>query len=463
MSKSINKIRERNLDEELLNRLFFKDQKISFDNLSASVVSAIKSGTNAKTAYNDEELRNRIASLESSRITIASADEKYVSKATHIPTNNEISTEISAKFKEWEKKVADVLNKKVNLANGVIDESMLTPELKYKVNARYNNLYNNNSGNEIANDLSELTFQINKNTESLGRLDDYVTKHTVKKEDEITEEQLDGNIRAKLNKDTVPDGSLTLAAFNTEDREKLLKAINSDASLLSGRIAALEGKLSGEKGNVLYATEQGTAFQTLFASEVYATEDVDIYQSLRTAILAKPMSNTVSTDRITLDLSEYSHIVCLDESMLDTDTFLEKKERSSTEDDGSTVFMWEESEETISQRFSGQLLKDDVNDILFFLDPRGSVYRLVVGANAPVDVRYKEITCEIPPVGSYTFPLKNVRMRIHKILVLDTEVDSRSLNKYINAEGVVTAAYEDDEAVLYNDTNKEISVKVLYS
>ena len=50
-----------------------------------------------------------------------------------------------------------------------------------------------------------------------------------------------------------------------------------------------------------------------------------------------------------------------------------------------------------------------------------------------------------------------------KVLVLDEEENSRTKDKYINAEEVVSIARTDSEIIIYNDTEKEIKVRIIYS
>lgn len=49
-----------------------------------------------------------------------------------------------------------------------------------------------------------------------------------------------------------------------------------------------------------------------------------------------------------------------------------------------------------------------------------------------------------------------------QVLVLDEDPSSRTNGKYINSEGVVTISYDANQVSLYNDTLKELKIRLLY-
>ena len=51
-----------------------------------------------------------------------------------------------------------------------------------------------------------------------------------------------------------------------------------------------------------------------------------------------------------------------------------------------------------------------------------------------------------------------------KVLVKDTMSGSRTINKYINAEGVCTLAYNSKNSItLYNDADAQLDFKIIIS
>lgn len=80
----------------------------------------------------------------------------------------------------------------------------------------------------------------------------------------------------------------------------------------------------------------------------------------------------------------------------------------------------------------------------------------------------KSVDLNIPANSSYTINLSKddtpEQLNV-KVYIFDTEKNSRTYNKYINAEGVITVSisYEDDgKIILYNDSDQQNTVKLIY-
>ena len=75
-----NKIKLRNLDEEVINFFRANKEKLDFDDLNQKVLDVLNN-TNAVNTYDDSGLRSDIAELKSKKIDTIEADSKYALKA----------------------------------------------------------------------------------------------------------------------------------------------------------------------------------------------------------------------------------------------------------------------------------------------------------------------------------------------------------------------------------------------
>lgn len=253
-----NKIKKRNLDEEILNYFFSTDKKISYDYLDENVVSDIKNGPNATHAYNDTELRYRITQLEANKLGKAEAQSLYILAAnTYTRTEsdenldalkNELIVELDKKLS-----ITDAQDQYIAKQSGIITEDLLSRDLANKVNARYENQRPpTGSGSDVSlSDFNMLKLQVSNNAKSIENLELFVNNNTVLKTDTISEELLDSQIRNVIN-----NARLTTEPIEIEDlSQSLLDRINSGGSEggteITDQLRAVQDLLSLDSGEVL--------------------------------------------------------------------------------------------------------------------------------------------------------------------------------------------------------------------
>lgn len=197
-----NKIKLQNFDPEVLEYFHNKNTKITYDFLASDVVNDIKNGIGATQAYNDTELRQRIINLETNKLDSTSAESIYMKKVDAY-TKTEVdnlfinqNTLINSKLSTIEADSKYIQNK-----DNVITETMLSPDLINKVNARYENQRpNESSGSDIdISDFNLLKTQVNNNTTKITDLQNYVNNNALLITSKITTNNLDASIVNILN------------------------------------------------------------------------------------------------------------------------------------------------------------------------------------------------------------------------------------------------------------------------
>ena len=124
------RIRIRNLDDEVLR--FFRniDEKITYDALDSTIIEEIKNGEGTNK-YNDSELRSRIISLERNKLASIDAESIYLKRADAYNRqeidqfNEELKNAIDGKLDALSAKTVFLENK-----NGIITENLLSTTKK---------------------------------------------------------------------------------------------------------------------------------------------------------------------------------------------------------------------------------------------------------------------------------------------------------------------------------------------
>lgn len=269
------RIKLRNLDPEVLAYFRNINDKIGFDELNSDVVIEIKNDAASGLAYNDAELRNRIATLETDYIKTSVGDNRYALKTetyTKTETDNKISTlssSINGKLAE-KLSVSDAQSQYIKSGPNVITETMLSTDLQNKVNARYENKRpEDNSGSEVTiSDFNLLKVAVNTNTSNISNiLASYVTNSTT-----IPLSQLDTDTQKIINSARTNNVKITEADLS----ESLITKINSSggdgSSSVDNMVYDLVNSFRGDYGQLFYAKLDDEGNTKIIPRYLYAEE-----------------------------------------------------------------------------------------------------------------------------------------------------------------------------------------------
>lgn len=454
MNNGIKKITEQNLDDSLKRSLHFKYTKIGYDDLSPDIVTTIKSGSNAKTAYNDEELRNRIVRIENEKKGIADITELINKNNENYFQKNEVIDKIKELLAKTKREIDADITTKIPFRNKVIDESMLSDDLQYKVNARYNNLFNTveakDPSAEFKNDLNALKQETKSLKEYTKTLQSILQNNVIKKTDYIAEGNLDASLRTKINNKTV--SNLDLEAFNPETRTIIETLVHSDIVQMGKRVTDLEAKFpTREERTIMFLKNGKLEYDSLVVAPAIVTTDKNIYDQLVEKIQSKD-ETPITIKKISIDLDSYDYLIYLNNTTMESDLYYHKDK--STEE-------WTISENSVYVDFGKKILYNVFTNSLYYLADTNVVTPIVKGIDE--NSTEKETIVTIGALGNTSFEIEKPLINVKKILLLDTFSKSRTFNKYINSEGMITVAYDNDKILLYNDTSKELKLKIIYN
>lgn len=224
---ALDKIKIRNLDDDIFDFFRRNDQKITFDALDSDIVAQIKNGA-ATQIYNDAELRNRIINLENGKLSGSDASNTY-RKITESYAKTEIDdlvdnckTLIDAKLTS-----VDADQKYIIKQNNIITENLLSQDLINKVNARYENKRPEGSSTEITtSDFNLLKTQVNNNTTSLNNLKNYVDNNVLSSDTKITRSYLDTSIVETIDNARLKTVSIGMSDLSEDVQKKLNNTIS---------------------------------------------------------------------------------------------------------------------------------------------------------------------------------------------------------------------------------------------
>lgn len=194
---SVNKIRLRNLDDEVLKYFRKVTDRIGYDQLNSDVVTQIKNsgGPSSGTVYNDSELRNRLINVENTMLSKTAAASTYAAK-TDYDTTAVVNTKIDQAKANINSSIANLDNKYVKKENGSIVESYLSQELINKINA-HTQPSSSNTDDSVA--IGELKIQTNRNASEITSIKSTLDTRVFMKDDPISIDNLDEDLQIMIN------------------------------------------------------------------------------------------------------------------------------------------------------------------------------------------------------------------------------------------------------------------------
>lgn len=194
---SVNKIRLRNLDDEVLKYFRKVTDRIGYDQLNSDVVTQIKNsgGSSSGTVYNDSELRNRLINVENTMLSKTAAASTYAAK-TDYDTTAVVNTKIDQAKANINSSIANLDNKYVKKENGSVVESYLSQELINKINA-HTQPSSSNTDDSVA--IGELKIQTNRNASEITSIKSTLDTRVFMKDDPISIDNLDEDLQIMIN------------------------------------------------------------------------------------------------------------------------------------------------------------------------------------------------------------------------------------------------------------------------
>lgn len=290
------RIKLRNLDPEVLEYFRKTNEKIGFDELNSDVVIEIKTDASSGLSYNDTELRNRILTIETSYVKTSIGNTKYAFKSdtyTKAETDNKISALSSSIDGKLATKlsVTDAESQYIKNGTNIITETMLSTDLQYKVNARYENKRpEDSSGSEVSiSNFNMLRVSVNTNTTNINNiLASYVTKNTT-----IPLTQLDTDTQNIINNARTNNVKITEADLDEALTTKINNSGGSSSSSVDSLVYKLVNSFQGEYGQLFYAKDNDEGGTDIIPRYLYAEEVLLVSKS---SDLATAKSYSLSQD-----------------------------------------------------------------------------------------------------------------------------------------------------------------------
>lgn len=194
---SVNKIRLRNLDDEVLKYFRKVTDRIGYDQLNSDVVTQIKNsgGSSSGTVYNDSELRNRLINVENTMLSKTAAASTYAAKKDY-DTTAVVNTKIDQAKANINSSITNLDNKYIKKENGSVVESYLSQELINKINA-HTQSSGSNTDDSVA--IGELKIQTNRNASEITNIKNTLDAKVFMKDNPISIDNLDENLQVMIN------------------------------------------------------------------------------------------------------------------------------------------------------------------------------------------------------------------------------------------------------------------------
>lgn len=243
---NLNKVKVRNLDEDVLNLFRKNGEKIPYDSLDQEIINEIKNGAGTNK-YNDAELRSRIIKLEGDKL------DKKLAATTYMTVENSFSKE---EIDNMTKALKDNIDLKlssdtadqryIKKLDGCISENLLSEDLINKVNARYENKRpeETGSGSEVnTSDFNLLKVQVNNNTTGITNLKNYVDSNVLTTNNKITKNYLDESIVSTLDNSRLKSVLIGMSDLSEDVKKKL-------SNTISGSFDTLEENIQENKNSI---------------------------------------------------------------------------------------------------------------------------------------------------------------------------------------------------------------------
>lgn len=258
-----NKIKIHNLDKEVLDYFYTKNKPISYDQLDRPIIDDIKNGVGATHAYNDAEIRYRVAEVERNKIDTQAAEATY-SKKNETYSKQEIDNKVKTASDVLDAKVLLKLDKKeaaqlfVEKKDGAITENLLSQDLISKVNARYENRRPASGGNSniTDSDFNNLKTRVGNNEKSITDINNYIGTNVLTKADKLTQNNFDEAVNVVLNSARLKTIPIELNDLSTELSNMITTGDGGSApdmgTFMSDVRTLKENLFKGNDGEVLF-------------------------------------------------------------------------------------------------------------------------------------------------------------------------------------------------------------------
>lgn len=123
--------------------------------------------------------------------------------------------------------------------------------------------------------------------------------------------------------------------------------------------------------------------------------------------------------------------------------------------DNPSEYEYIEEKHPFRDQFNGVFIYDESNSVLYYSDNGNLV---AISSRKEKSIKDTEILSN----NDRTILIPGVFYSDIYVLILDEEDGSRTKGQYINSEGVVTVAYDENQIVLYNDSEIKLKVRVIY-
>lgn len=420
--------------------------KIKLRDLDEDVLAALKGSTSSSAEIQAltnqlNELTNIVQSLKDSCATKDTVCTKDEAKKMGLDLKTQFQNALTGE------------EQKYVLKQEGITETMLDENLQYKVNARYNNVYAAAGGDGTSYEsLKQQVFQLGRTIDQLK----IAIASAVKVGETIPASVLPSGIQDMLNAGVwTKNDQFSIEDFNVEDRIKLTNAVNSDASIMSGKLSAITDFIlkSGEEGSAIYATTTPDDS----TSDYDKRKDYGICGTAK-MILDNSVAACFSSDDVNSAKNSFD-----EEEVMDSSGKVTKKQIPTYNyiADFSTTnkyysynnssHTWEEYADAF-KKFCGQFIGNETIHSLYYITPTEAMdvssyinprknmdpIELTIGANDS-----KEIVDADALGKSMT------------LLIYDDETGSATNGKWLNAAPYGYIAIEDGKYTIYNDTDAQ--------
>lgn len=402
MTMTVNKIKERDLDEVLLKKMFSHGAGINLDNILSSYLKKtdVLTESNIPASYT-ETLNKRIKNLQTQLTNLQS---KYTSGDEYSSElNNKINT-LSSNLDLLKKQVAGITaSDGTSLTDAVSNNKNKIQQLTEQINTMQTDL---NSSLEKIKSLPS--------TEKITSLDSRIEEvnnrfNTIKTEleDEFNNEYR--HLDTPIAKSDL-DNALQSTINKTEDLISRFSNASSNNQVLygnQGQTVIFDGNGNPKAADIFHTdviicnTEQEVQDNI---NDLNNNKDII---NISSGTVYKINENYYENQSSSLRYISYAIAGVLDYN---------------------NSFVYNKDDSTFSVLMDGK-----------FVTPKKNVFLkdITVQANASLKVARENVFKKTPIV----------------FLIKDMQNDSRTKNKYINGEGVATVAYEDDGYTIFNDDN----------